>query len=162
MPFPRLLSPLQVTSRRPGANIKFYSRSIRFRKPERGLRGLPIARGERSSKGGRRGRTAKRRRGAFSALRDAGVVVVTEFTGSIGPREAGPSFIISAEGRLRRCLGTNGAVLKSGGLTDANKRSERARKLVRVRGDARVRLYTPTTRPGEPHERWGPRRFTAF
>lgn len=94
-------------------------------------------------------------------LRDASVVVVTEFTRSIGPREAGPSFIIFAEGRLRRCLGTSSGDLKSGGLTDANKRSERARKLVRVRGRTRVRVYTRTNGQEGP-ERRGPRRFMAF
>jgi len=58
----------------------------------------------------------------------------------------GPVFYYLRRGPFKaRCLGTNGAVLKSGGLTDANKRSER--KLVRVRGRARVRLYTRTTGP---------------
>lgn len=59
------------------------------------------------------------------------------------PRGGGPPFIIFAECRLRRCLGTTSGALKSGCLPDANKRSERTRKLVRVRACTRVRVFTP-------------------
>lgn len=94
----------------------------------------------------------------FSALRDASVVVVTEFTGSI---EAGPSFIISSEGRLRRCLGTSSGVLKKTGAWPTRiNAGERPRKAP-VRICARVRVYV-RERPQGGHGTTGPTAFYGF
>jgi len=141
-----IVGPLELASR-PGANIKFYSRSIRFRKPEGPAGSLERSRGQsvlpqRSGEEGRRGEKMRR---IFCVKRRERRCCHRVYRVDRAPR-GGPVFYYLRRGPFKaRCLGTNGAVLKSGGLTDANKRSER--KLVRVRGRARVRLYTRTTGP---------------
>ena len=132
--FLKLLSSFVVTSRL-GANIKFYNRPIRFRKPE-ALWG-PFDR--KKGREGRRGEEAH-----FLRHETCVSLLSPSLPGRSDPARRTALFIIFTQEPLKVMPGNKRGLKERG--PDANKRSERARKLVHVHARTRVRVYTRTTK----------------